>query len=193
MARRYPELADRDWLEREYVQKARSMGDIAGRLGCVRQAVSYAMSRHGIPTYGRDRQNRTVVYPQLADRGWLTREYDAGRSMSDIASEVGCSAATVRFWLQTHGIEVHRNWRRDDVTYSGAIIRVRRARGSASRYLCELCGERPARAWRLIDDGIDVRGMYSPPHGCQLYCSLDVDDYAPMCARCRPPHTNARM
>jgi hypothetical protein len=49
MARpRHPQLDDRAWLEREYVQLGRSVRDIAGELGCVPSAVRKALVRHGL-------------------------------------------------------------------------------------------------------------------------------------------------
>lgn len=46
-------------------------------------------------------------YPKLDDRDWLAAQYgQAGRSLRDIASEVGCSFPTVRVALGRHGIAV---------------------------------------------------------------------------------------
>jgi 5-methylcytosine-specific restriction protein A len=40
---------DRDWLVREYVEKARSTGDIAHDIGCTDENVLFWLKKHGIP------------------------------------------------------------------------------------------------------------------------------------------------
>lgn len=45
------------------------------------------------------------IIPQLQNRGWLEQEYGKGRSSTEIASELNCSAGIVSAWLRRHGIE----------------------------------------------------------------------------------------
>jgi len=50
--------------------------------------------------------------PELQNGDWLGREYiENGRSLSDIAAEVGVSSPTVGRALVRHGIQVRRTGR----------------------------------------------------------------------------------
>lgn len=44
-------------------------------------------------------------YVQLKDAGWLRREYESGRSLLNIATEVGCTESSVLQALRRHGIQ----------------------------------------------------------------------------------------
>lgn len=49
--------------------------------------------------------SKRAKFPQSADRDWLTREYgEKGRSCTDIAAEVGCSAGNVDLRLRQFGV-----------------------------------------------------------------------------------------
>lgn len=50
---KYPQLADKAWLEDQYVTQGRSCGEIAEAVGCDRATVEYRLHRHGIPVRGR--------------------------------------------------------------------------------------------------------------------------------------------
>jgi hypothetical protein len=102
----YPELADRAWLQHEYVLEGRSGPDIAAELGCSRSSLYEALARHGI---ARRPPSLSSEYPQLHDRTWLNRAYAAeGRPSDDIAAEIGCHGNTVLRALARHGIPRRR-------------------------------------------------------------------------------------
>lgn len=53
-----------------------------------------------------------VRYPQLRDGAWLRAEYESGKTMYDIAAEVGCSDGLVFLAMRDHGIEARPNAKR---------------------------------------------------------------------------------
>ena len=99
--RRYPQLADRAWLAAQ-ISRGRTARAIAAELGCGTTTVNMAVSRHRLPARPK---GRTVTYPQLADRKWLTAQRAAGRTVAEIAELVGCSPAGVSAALARHRIE----------------------------------------------------------------------------------------
>lgn len=102
MSVRYAQLADRGWLEREYVERGRSTREIATELGTANTTVALALRRHGIP---RRAGLVPLQAPQLQDRAWLQREYvERQRTTYDIATEMGADPQTVADALQRHGI-----------------------------------------------------------------------------------------
>lgn len=72
----------------------------------------------------------------------------------------------------------------DDITYEGAHIRLRKARGKARTHQCVRCGEQ-AREWAYIHGSPDERPAGSradgKPNGPW---SLNPDHYEPLCALC---------
>jgi hypothetical protein len=100
---KYPELADREWLERRYCTEGRSTLEIASELGCVPETVCNALRRHGISA--RDPM-AWRAHPALADKNWLEHQYSTlGRTTLEIAGDIGCGDAAVSKALQRHGIE----------------------------------------------------------------------------------------
>jgi hypothetical protein len=98
-----------------------------------------------------------------------------------------CSMHYQRVWL--HGSTAlpessqkgatHANWAGDDVNYHGAHLRVKRAKGLAALYTCELCNVAQARHWaydhRDPNELTNARG--------QVY-SGNPDRYFPACIKC---------
>ena len=82
--RRFDQLADVDWLRREYVENGRTMADIAGEIGCTRHGVAKALKRRGVvarppgPKSGGDHSDPHArlllgVAAQLREEGeWVT-------------------------------------------------------------------------------------------------------------------------
>ena len=97
-------LSDSDWLREQYVHRRRPLIDIAAECGCALETVRRAVIRAGIPRRvgGRPWPARPAV---LADPGWLRAQYvTAGRTIADIAREVGCSDKVVTTALDEAGI-----------------------------------------------------------------------------------------
>jgi transposase-like protein len=89
-------------LRARYVDEGRSLAQIAAELGCSKQLVHAWLRAHGIPARA---QTRFAQLPALADRAWLRERYDVqGRTIPEIAAEVGCGATTVQRALRVHGI-----------------------------------------------------------------------------------------
>lgn len=72
----------------------------------------------------------------------------------------------------------HPGWLGDSATYEVLHQRVRKARGSASRYGCVDCGAR-AKHWSY--DRSDPDAKFQPGKGPY---SLDIDRYVPRCVSC---------
>ena len=102
---RHPGLVDRRWLRREYVDKRRSLADLARQFGCDSSTVRDYLVRAGIPTRGP----ATDAMPaELRDRDWLEAAY-ADRSAEAIARELGVGATAVRRAMRKLGVEVDTN------------------------------------------------------------------------------------
>lgn len=98
----YPTLQSRSALYELYVVEKKSTLDIAKDIGCVHQTVSEWLDRHEI----QRRTGPALKYPQLADSDRLYHLYhEEQMSLREIASEVGCTSATVLRWLEEHNID----------------------------------------------------------------------------------------
>lgn len=101
---KFPQLRDGVWLRVQYIERGRSMDDIAREVKCHETSVLGALKRHGI-------QSRPVSarisrpFPLLYDMEWLTHEYvDRTRTCTEIAQQLGCSTPTVHYALKRYGI-----------------------------------------------------------------------------------------
>lgn len=97
---KYPQLDDRAWLEKSYVEEGMTQAQLAAVIGCSRSAVALAMDRLGI----KARPNKIPEFPQLHDRRWLADQLAAGRSPRTIAEALGCHRTSVSGALQAHGL-----------------------------------------------------------------------------------------
>lgn len=75
----------------------------------------------------------------------------------------------------------HYRWLGDEIGYKGAHIRVKRARGSASRYLCGHCMQ-PAQEWAY--NHTDPNPSIGEYGGSLMEYSLDANCYIPLCRPC---------
>ena len=105
---RHPELVDRAWLQREYVDQRRSFADIARQLGCDASTVGEYLALADIAARGR---SPASMPPELRDREWLAEAY-ADRSAEAIARELGVGATAVRRAMRKLGVEVDPHRRR---------------------------------------------------------------------------------
>ena len=90
MRPRAPNLNDRDWLAREYIELGRSSADIARDLGCGKTTVRDALRRHGLERRRRGRVRREDI---SADHVAALRA--RGLTLSAIGEELGISTSTV--------------------------------------------------------------------------------------------------
>ena len=58
--------------------------------------------------------NGRVKLNALRDREWLDRQLSVGRSHDGIARQLGCSAATIKLWIDKHGLDRVRHKQNDD-------------------------------------------------------------------------------
>ena len=95
---------DKEWLRVEYLDKMRSMRDIAKEVGCALTTIWARLREYNIPVRRRGEHNskRYVV-----DKEWLEAEYlDKMRNTADIAEEIGCDGNIVLHRLYEYGIPV---------------------------------------------------------------------------------------
>lgn len=113
-SRQNEQLADREWLEREYCEKERSGREIAQEVGVAKQTIYNWLERHGIE---RREAWESILggrgapkHPKLRDGEWLREEYiQKDRSQPDIGRELGVTSACVKYWLDIHGISSKGN------------------------------------------------------------------------------------
>jgi predicted transcriptional regulator len=94
----------RDLLDREYVQRGRTMAEIGEELGVSSTTVRKYLDRFGIAP--RPKNSRPLL-ERVLSREFLEREYVAnGRTARDLAREVGVSEQTVLRYLHRRGLDV---------------------------------------------------------------------------------------
>lgn len=102
-------LENPEGLREQYHGEGRSLRDIADELGCSDTTVYRWLGRHGIGTRSKGRAPE-----ELRDEKWLREEYvKEGRSMREIADELGVGGSTVGFWLDEHGLPTRPRLRRE--------------------------------------------------------------------------------
>jgi HNH endonuclease len=109
----YRRLKDADWLRHQYVDLGRSTEDLAAELGCVRETIRYHLRKYAIPQRESwvGKTSNASQYPQLHDPDWLREQYQAqGRSVDDVAAEIGCSPASVSYHLREFNIPRQTRW-----------------------------------------------------------------------------------
>jgi transposase-like protein len=105
---RFPQLADRDWLARRYLDDRDGVNRIAAEVGCTPPTVHRALQRHDIPLRS---SGGLLADPddaaRLDDPNWLQARYHNDRmSLSEIADSLGVSRETVTRRMAAYGIAV---------------------------------------------------------------------------------------
>jgi len=91
-------LDDERHLEKLYHDQGLTQSEIAEEYGVTASTVSHYMSKHGVGT-----RAHAVDDERLADPDWLREQYiEEGRTMEDIAEDVGCSDGTVMRRVHEH-------------------------------------------------------------------------------------------
>jgi transposase-like protein len=94
-----------EFLQREYIEKKRTMSDIALEVRCHPTGVRDSLIRFGIPLRGVKEANR-LKHGKMISAEFLQLEYvEKKRSVPDIARELQCSESTVFKWMDEHKIE----------------------------------------------------------------------------------------
>lgn len=100
-------LEDADWLYRQYCEKGLSYSEIGERLDVTASTVWRYAQDHEIES--RSYGEFQVTDDRLKDADWLHQKYiveDWGTK--EIADECSCSADSVHYWREQHGIECKR-------------------------------------------------------------------------------------
>lgn len=93
-------LDDKKELEELYVNRSFSAQKIADIISVDKSTVCRALKRHGIQA-----RKRTSKYPKLNDKKWLIEQYEGGRSITNIAKELGCLEGVVASSLYAIGVK----------------------------------------------------------------------------------------
>lgn len=96
----YPQLADAQWLSAQHHDAGLTHAQIAALVGCSRTAVTQAMQRLGVSS----RPPGRVWHPLLSDAVWLTEQVANGRTITEIAVDLGCDWKSVREALDRNGV-----------------------------------------------------------------------------------------
>ena len=98
---RIEKLLTAEVLRKLYVEEGLSTVAVGERLGCSGSSVANALSVHGIKTRTSAERSDcgTVLTKAFLEAEWMVK----GRSLTDIATEVGCGRHAVRDWLDRHG------------------------------------------------------------------------------------------
>lgn len=94
-AQKPPELDDRAFLERAYVEEGRSARSIAADLGCTKDAVLLAVRAHGLPVRTRGRRSDAPPQPPQEGATLATEELSASSAMEEDHTDPRRSAPTV--------------------------------------------------------------------------------------------------
>jgi hypothetical protein len=100
----YNRLSNREWLYQQRITLKKSFEEIAIELGCSVTPVKKACRSLKIPNV-RHNESNSLIMAKLKDREYLHQSHIIEKKkVSDIAMEIGSSAATVSRWLSDHGI-----------------------------------------------------------------------------------------
>ena len=99
-------LISKEQLVCEYIEKRRSMADIAAEIGCSYYKISTLLSQYGIPPRSGNRPKKTGVLTEEI----LRKEYvENKRSTTDIGAQFGVGPNTVAYRLRQFGMRVRSN------------------------------------------------------------------------------------
>lgn len=113
----YLQLADKDWLHKQYIEREKCVVKIANECGCGKTTVVKWLDEHNIET-----RTNTPDPPdeRLTDPEWIRERYVERKwSTKDIAKECNCSDSTAFRWVKKHGVDTrtgpptgedHPNW-----------------------------------------------------------------------------------
>lgn len=99
---------ERDWLYNQYVNKERSIRDIAGELGMMHSALRYRMKKLGIPRR-TSKEGNVILHRNNTywDKDWLYNQYIVERkSASEIGKICNADSSIIKRWLKKHNILV---------------------------------------------------------------------------------------
>jgi 5-methylcytosine-specific restriction endonuclease McrA/predicted DNA-binding protein YlxM (UPF0122 family) len=108
-------LYDREYLEREYLIKEKTLAEIADEIDVGSTTVEDQFKKLGIETRSRGEARSLHLlsdeaHEKLKDEQWLRQEYEKkNRSTVDIAEDVNSNPTTVSNHLRKHGIELRTN------------------------------------------------------------------------------------
>lgn len=140
----YPELDDREWLERRYLHDWAPLDEIAAEIGCHVSSLQVALRRLGIPP----RQAHDI--PRAAVEALLAR----GATLSEIARRYDVHLSIISDRVYTWGL-------RRSKRPAGEVRRIRdwyERRGWSIRQIADTMGCTPRTVRHILrSDGVEVR------------------------------------
>lgn len=144
----YTELQDESKLKQLYHGEGLSTEGVATRVGCTKQAVQFALERHGIERRGATDYKRDIgsYVEQLNDEEWLQKQYhEEERSIESIARELDVTGPCVKYWFDKLGIERRNDstgWGNTDTQYQEDPNWNQKRENALRRdeYECQDCG-----------------------------------------------------
>lgn len=171
----YPQLNDRAWLRRRYVDQQRLIGEIAAEVGAYHSTVTAALRRAGI-----ERRRGRAMPAELEDPVWLAERY-ADASGAVIAAELGVSEQAVYDAMERAGIERRRRAggrRRGPSRLDDADWLARRYEEASGNAIAAELGVSAGAVYRALDrHGIDKRQPVAPRPPLRRPHQLDDADW----------------
>ncbi|RJX47522.1 helix-turn-helix domain-containing protein [Halonotius pteroides] len=98
-------LSDEGWLREQYLEREKTLSEIAESTGVTTATVSNWMKRHDIETQSPTEWMTDGDVELLKDEEWLREQYlEQEKPPSEIADELNLSPGTVRNWVERYGI-----------------------------------------------------------------------------------------
>lgn len=96
---------DKDWLYEQYVILGKSTTTIAKEIGASDGAVAHMLRKHKIPLRRRSESKRLTASKKRPSKDLLIKLYqDEGRTLEEIAEQIGCSPTQINRYLRSYGI-----------------------------------------------------------------------------------------
>jgi len=101
-------LRNEEWLREQYWEQNKTLREISDEVNLSPTAVRNWMDRHDIETRSLSESHTDGNVDRLANKEWLRDQYrNQKKSPPEIADEIDVHAATVRSWIERHGIKKH--------------------------------------------------------------------------------------
>lgn len=116
-------LQDETWLREQYIEKRRSLPDIADEIGITPKGLFNWLDRHGIETRSiSESKLPSNAVERLHSEDWMREQYvEDQRTAVEISEDLNIGATTVYTWLERHGIGVRSGFQ--DPTHLDHIVR----------------------------------------------------------------------
>jgi transposase-like protein len=114
---------DEEWLRKQYVERQKSIRQIADEQDCDEKTIRNWLIEHGIETRNYSKRHpATREGRQYHDAEWLRRQYvELEQSTTEIAEECDTGRNVILNWLHRHGIETRDREEAVRLAYSKSV------------------------------------------------------------------------